>query len=241
MGTKAKLSVIAVLMSGIVGLLIWSKNGDRKKPVIPAAGMPGAAGGMEGGLAEPPARFGTESADPHHAPVTPEDTGMRTELAGGNPNPPPVDPVVVRPDPPAPTAQKYTVAAGDSLWVIAKKVYGKGTEGRRIFEANRDKMSSEDDLLKVGTTLTIPPLPESTRTPVPEVADVPRPPVPATDTVVTVPAKTGTYKVKSGDTLSSIAKAVLGDPNKWTAIYKANKEKLPHPDTLVEGMELVIP
>ena len=31
MGTKGKLIIIALLMSGIVALLVWSKNGDRKK------------------------------------------------------------------------------------------------------------------------------------------------------------------------------------------------------------------
>ena len=57
----------------------------------------------------------------------------------------------------------HTVAKGDNLTKIAMKYYGK-KEGNRltniekIFEANRDILSSMSDL-KVGQRLTIPPLP----------------------------------------------------------------------------------
>lgn len=49
----------------------------------------------------------------------------------------------------------YRVEDGDSLWVISKKVYGKGSQWERIYEANRDLLSSPDDV-KPGMGLKIP-------------------------------------------------------------------------------------
>ena len=51
----------------------------------------------------------------------------------------------------------YVVQKGDSLWSIAKKpeVYGKATQWRRLFDANRDLLKSPDRL-KAGMTLKIP-------------------------------------------------------------------------------------
>jgi nucleoid-associated protein YgaU len=47
------------------------------------------------------------------------------------------------------------VAAGDSLWTIAARVYGDAWLYRRIFEANRDSLS-DPDLIYPGMTLDIP-------------------------------------------------------------------------------------
>jgi nucleoid-associated protein YgaU len=51
----------------------------------------------------------------------------------------------------------YLVKPGDSLWSIAAKpeIYGKATGWRRIFEANRDTLSSPDRV-RPGMTLQIP-------------------------------------------------------------------------------------
>lgn len=51
----------------------------------------------------------------------------------------------------------YVVQKGDTLWTIAKKpeIYGKATYWRRLFDANRDLLSSPDRL-KAGMTLKIP-------------------------------------------------------------------------------------
>jgi len=49
------------------------------------------------------------------------------------------------------------------------------------------------------------------------------------------------HEVKSGDTLSKIAKDVYGDPMKYPAIFEANKPMLEHPDKIYPGQILRIP
>jgi nucleoid-associated protein YgaU len=51
--------------------------------------------------------------------------------------------------------QSYTVAKGDSLSKIAKKVYGDANQWKRIFEANRDQIENPD-LIHPGQVLRIP-------------------------------------------------------------------------------------
>ena len=51
--------------------------------------------------------------------------------------------------------QIYTVAAGDSLSKISKKVYGDANQWKRIFEANRDQIKNPD-LIHPGQKLKIP-------------------------------------------------------------------------------------
>jgi nucleoid-associated protein YgaU len=49
------------------------------------------------------------------------------------------------------------------------------------------------------------------------------------------------YTVKKGDTLSKIAKTEYGNPNKYAAIFEANKPMLTHPDKIYPGQVLRIP
>lgn len=49
------------------------------------------------------------------------------------------------------------------------------------------------------------------------------------------------YTVKSGDTLSAIAKHVYGNANKYNTIFDANKPMLTHPDKIYPGQVLIIP
>jgi nucleoid-associated protein YgaU len=50
-----------------------------------------------------------------------------------------------------------------------------------------------------------------------------------------------TYTVKSGDTLSKIAKEHLGDANAYMAIFEANRDQLSDPDKIKPGQVLKIP
>jgi nucleoid-associated protein YgaU len=53
---------------------------------------------------------------------------------------------------------------------------------------------------------------------------------------------TKTYTVKSGDTLSDIAQAEMGDANRWRELYEANKDAVgDDPDMIHPGLELKIP
>lgn len=57
-----------------------------------------------------------------------------------------------------------------------------------------------------------------------------------------VPADTpSTYVVRPGDTLSRISQRVYGTPGRWTEIFEANRDRLPSPNALQVGQELVIP
>ena len=51
------------------------------------------------------------------------------------------------------------------------------------------------------------------------------------------------WKVRYGDTLTGIAKAVYGDTSMWKKIYEANKDLITNPDSLasIEGQTLTLP
>jgi nucleoid-associated protein YgaU len=50
-----------------------------------------------------------------------------------------------------------------------------------------------------------------------------------------------TYTVKAGDTLSKISKQFYGNPNKYMAIFEANRDQLSDPDKIQVGQTLKIP
>ena len=60
----------------------------------------------------------------------------------------------------------------------------------------------------------------------------------------TAPAEQQTgqsYTVKSGDTLRKIAQHFYGDEMQWKKIWHANRDQIPNPDRIQEGMKLTIP
>ena len=54
-------------------------------------------------------------------------------------------------------------------------------------------------------------------------------------------AKARVYVVKSGDSLSKIAKEALGDANRWPEIFELNKDKIKNPNLIHVGQELKMP
>lgn len=60
--------------------------------------------------------------------------------------------------PPSKDPVKYTVVAGDSLWKIAEKHWGKGNLYPRIIGANPDKLKDEKSVIHPGDVLVIPEL-----------------------------------------------------------------------------------
>ena len=58
---------------------------------------------------------------------------------------------------PAPAAsQTYTVEKGDCLWNIARRFYGNGSKYTVIYDANRDVIGGNPNLIYPGQVLTIP-------------------------------------------------------------------------------------
>lgn len=52
--------------------------------------------------------------------------------------------------------KKYTVVKGDCLWNLAKKFYGDGSKYTKIYDANRNIIGSNPNLIYPGQVLTIP-------------------------------------------------------------------------------------
>ena len=65
------------------------------------------------------------------------------------------------------------------------------------------------------------------------------------DVVADIQAKPGaagrTYTVQAGDSLSKIAKQLLGDANAYPKIFDANRDQLSDPDKIKPGQVLKIP
>lgn len=49
-----------------------------------------------------------------------------------------------------------TVKSGDSLWKIAKEIYGDGAQYKKIFEANKSVIGKDPNNIKTGQKLVIP-------------------------------------------------------------------------------------
>jgi LysM repeat protein len=128
----------------------------------------------------------------------------------------PVQPIV--PPAPAPVGQEYTIVKGDSFATIAKKF--PGVTVKAIQEANPTVQPTK---LKIGQKIQIPP---------PSVA------APSASGVTPLPDASGAevYTVKSGDTLTTIAKKFPGVTVK--AIRTANNLTT---DKIRVGQKLTIP
>ena len=65
------------------------------------------------------------------------------------------------------------------------------------------------------------------------------------DVVADIQARPGaaarTYTVQAGDSLSKIAKELLGDANAYPKIFAANRDQLSNPDEIKPGQVLKIP
>ena len=62
-----------------------------------------------------------------------------------------------------------------------------------------------------------------------------------TTALVKKAAASRTYTVRSGDTLSAIAKRFYGNAARWTWIYAANRSKIHNPNSIFVGQKLTIP
>lgn len=51
----------------------------------------------------------------------------------------------------------------------------------------------------------------------------------------------GMYTIRKGDTLIGLARRFYNDQSKWKTIWNANRDKIPNPDRIMPGLEIVLP
>ncbi len=124
----------------------------------------------------------------------------------------------------------HRVREGETLSAIAAIHFGDSAAWPRILAANP---GVDADRLAVGTELLIPTTNESD----------PDPP-PASESPTVAPAATSprVHVVATGETLTSIARALWGDGSLWQRLYEQNRALIgADPGALAVGMRLVVP
>jgi LysM repeat protein len=149
--------------------------------------------------------------------------------------PAPVAPVAAPPvaAPPVAASGTYTIVPGDTITAIARR---HGVSVQAVLDANGLSRSS---IIYPGRTLTVPGATGTAAAPAPPASAAPASPAPA-------PAPGGTYTIKPGDTISSIAarhgvsaQAVLS-ANKlgWSSIiYPGQTLTIPQPVVSIPGLD----
>lgn len=152
---------------------------------------------------------------------------------------------------PAETARTHTIADGDTLWSIAARYYGSGAAHKKLADYNAGRFGSIGDL-RVGASLLIPP-PEALGLPAqdaaaaassePKAASAAAPAKKA-DEPKDAPKKKdapGTYTVRAGDTLASIARKTLGSAGRWEDILDLNRGTIEDETLIPPGTVLRLP
>ena len=188
------------------------------------------------GLLGPPAPVGGEPAGSvalnHVEPLDQQPAAAAPAVANA--------PEAVAPTAKKPAAKKvesgihggttHVVVAGDSLWKIAHRTYGDSDVREHIDAMLAENPSlDEDEPLLLGTKIKLPAIDVK--------GDVVR--LPADKAAAQIDGRT--YKVKAGDTLSTIAQRELGGASRWQEIYDLNRARLTDPAKIVEGMTLTLP
>ncbi|MCM4076376.1 LysM peptidoglycan-binding domain-containing protein [Paractinoplanes hotanensis] len=113
------------------------------------------------------------------------------------------------------TPATHTVQEGDTLFGIAEAKLGDGDRWPQIYALNQ-ALIRDPDRIFAGQVFVLPPLRP--------VGDIPR-----------------LHTVQRGDTLSGIARATLGDADRWPEIFALNRAILTHPDRIIAGQVLILP
>ncbi len=175
---------------------------------------------------------------PSSSPASPSNTnnalppGIRTATS------PKPDADSTRKSGPADAAvERHKVQDGDSLSSLAQTYYGDSKYAKLLADANPNL--TDPNRLKVGSLVSIPPLPADADSRVAAGAGSP-----ASGKTGEKPATTGkrTYTVKAGDSFYSIAKSQLGSASRWKELLALNNAKVNgDPTSLQPGQSLVLP
>jgi nucleoid-associated protein YgaU len=213
LGGAAQLASGPASPSSAVARAVPEPGGSsRTAPGAPTSS--GASGTSSGPSASRPAPRGSAVAPVHPAVADPEG-GAKARRPAAVPS--------------APSGRRervHVVRTGDDLWSLAEHYYGRGQEWRRIAAANPDRLTGGPDRLTVGWRLVVP---EDGRADGPKGGSAEGGDDPAS------------VRVRSGDTLTSIAERALGDAGRWTELYRANRDQLSDPDELPVGLSLRLP
>jgi len=119
---------------------------------------------------------------------------------------------------------------GDKVTLTGTAKDNATREKAVLIAGNVDGIGSVDDRISVTSAV---------------VASAPQPTASAAPTPTASPAQeqwtSRTYTVKSGDTLSKIAKEMYGDAGKYPQIFEANRPMLKDPDKIYPGQVLRVP
>jgi nucleoid-associated protein YgaU len=129
--------------------------------------------------------------------------------------------------------QTHIVLKKETLWSISQKYYKKGSDWKKIADANN---ISDPNKLEVGQNLTIPNSEVVIST---KRSPSPKPQITEKAASTTSEINENTYTVVKGDNLWKIAIRAYGDGYKWTEIAKANN--LHNPNLIHPGNVFVIP
>ena len=113
--------------------------------------------------------------------------------------------------------REYQVKAGDTLMLVAFRLYGDYSRWREIYSRNSGKIA-ENYEIEAGMTLQVQRPERPYRAP-----------------------KGKPYFIKRGDSLSRISQKVYGKMKKWPRIYKNNPRQIKDPDLIFAGFMLYYP
>lgn len=122
------------------------------------------------------------------------------------------------------TEKIYEVKDGDSLWIIAEKLYGSGYNWVELAKANK---LENPNIISAGIKLVVPEVKKIVQN------------NGQIDFIQKNSITTSSYKVQKGDYLWDIAIRKYGDGYKWPEIAKVNN--IPNPDLIYANTILKLP
>ena len=227
--------LFALLATGVTGGARWARAGLRLSNLVT---IPAVRRLIDGGVAGtllaaswlPLPQQVTQAAPPAYvATAAPADAGPAAEHRGAITQ---GVPLAAAAEPEATRFARYTVAAGDNLWGIARRSYGDGTRFVEIWEHNRERLMAPDErftdprLIRPGWVLSLP--------------------LPVLD--LSLEEEAVSYQVRPGDHLWGIAERWLGDGFRWVEIWERNRDRemdegrrFTDPNLLAPGWRLELP